>query len=181
MKKITAGEIMVPLEMYPHVNHKATISEVLDTMEHWQIDHQGRKSLPRTVLVFDDIHQLVGYVRRRNILRALEPRFLSETSMRYRQGEISMAPDPNLAEILYEKIVHRIKERSRAPIIEVMEPVVMWINYEDHLAKAILEIVTHDVSFLPVVQNKRVVGVIRTVDVLTAIRGLLVESEANGK
>ena len=76
MEAKRAGEIMIPLDKYPHVSRTSTIRETIAIMETSQLESGGRKSLPRTVLVFDEAGQLVGTVRRRDILRGLEPGFL---------------------------------------------------------------------------------------------------------
>ena len=62
----TAGEIMIPLEDYPCVSLQATLRQIIGTMEKWQLVCNGRKSLPRVVLVFDEAKELLGIVRRRD-------------------------------------------------------------------------------------------------------------------
>jgi len=50
-------------------------------MEEAEIEVEGRYSLPRVILVTDQKGQLVGHVRRRDILRGLEPSFLAGETM----------------------------------------------------------------------------------------------------
>ncbi len=170
MKVKTLGEIMIPLEEYSHINHRATLREASEAFIKAQItDKAGRKSLPRKLLVFDDIHQLVGFVRRRHILLGLEPPFLANRSLIYREGLFDMDVDPNLTEMFYEKIISGMREKADAPVTYVREPIVRWLNYDDHIAKGIFEIVRHDVSLMPIVKGEKVVGVVRTVDLFSEV------------
>ena len=74
-----AGDIMIPLDKYPHIPYWFTMRQALAEMEHTEFDIGGRKSLPRVVLVFDEEYNLLGIVRRRDILRGIEPDYLAKT------------------------------------------------------------------------------------------------------
>ncbi len=174
MKIKTMGDIMLPLEEYPFINHRDTLLTAIEELDKSQmLDNDGRCSMPRVLLVFDDINQLVGTVRRRDILRGLEPKFLSGRPMTYREKLFDVAPDPNLTEIFSERIVGGMRERVKLPVTEVMAPVEMWVDYEDRLGKAIYEMVGRDIHLLPVIKGDRVVGVVRTVDLLSEIHRLI--------
>lgn len=168
-----AGEFMIPLQDYPHVSQSCTIGEVVELMEQSQLEVNGRKSLPRVVLVFDEDNQLLGTVRRRDILRGLEPKFLSSEPMQYRKKLFDVKVDPNLAEISYEKILHGIRKRSERPVSEVILPIAASVDYGDHIIKVIYEMVDNNLSLLPVLKEGRVVGVVRSVDVLHEVAQIL--------
>ena len=68
---------MIPLEHYPHIPYWFTLRQAMAEMESSQLEFEGRKSLPRGLLVFDERYQLLGMVRRRDILWGLEPDFLA--------------------------------------------------------------------------------------------------------
>ena len=185
-----AGEFMIPLEEYPHVSQSCTLREVVELMEKSQLEVDGRRSLPRVVLVFDnnnqlmgircvkfcnqfDNNQLMGTVRRRDILRGLEPKFLSSEPMQYRKKLFDVKVDPNLAEISYEKMLHGILKRSKRLVNEVILPIAATVDYEDHIIKVIYEMVDNNVSLLPVLKEESVVGVVRSVDVLHEVAQIL--------
>ncbi len=173
METKTIKEIMIPLDKYPSIDHHACLLEAIEVMSEAGIDHLGNQSLPRNLLVFDDINQLVGIVRRRDIMRALEPKFLSMRGISYKKKLFDVEEDANLTEMFYDKIVTGMKEKSKISIVEVMRPVVMWIEQSDHLGKAIYEVVGHNISLLPVTHDSQVVGVVRTVDLLNEIHRLI--------
>ncbi len=79
------GEVMIPVDRYPSVQDKTTLREAIKVIESAVLEVALRKSLPRALLVFDDIHVMVGYVRRRDIMRGLEPRFLISQPLQYRE------------------------------------------------------------------------------------------------
>ncbi len=169
----TAGEFMIPLQEYPHVSQSCTIRDVIELMEKSQLEVGGRKSLPRVVLVFDDDNQLLGTIRRRDILRGLEPKFLSSEPMQYRKKLFDVKVDPNLAEISYEKVLHGLRKRSERPVSDVILPIAATVDYGDHIIKVIYEMVDNNVSLLPVLKEGTVVGVVRSVDVLHEVAQIL--------
>lgn len=168
-----AGDVMIPLDKYPHVHESTTIRDVVALMEKSQIVVGGRKSLPRVVLVFDDRGQLRGLVRRRDILRSLEPDFLSSKPLEYRKKLFDVKVDPNLAELSYDRVLERIGKRAERPVSDVMLPIVATVEYEDHIVKVIYEMVDNNQSLLPVLRGEKVVGVVRSVDVLHEVAQIL--------
>ncbi|RJP17506.1 MAG: CBS domain-containing protein [Candidatus Abyssobacteria bacterium SURF_5] len=173
MEAKRAHEIMIPLDQYPHVSHKAALREVVEVMERSQLNVGGRNSLPRIVLVFDSEGKLVGQVRRRDILRGLEPDFLSSKPMQYRKKLFDVKVDPNLAELSYDHVLEGLGKRAERPVSDVMLPVVETVDFNDHIVKVIYELVDNNLSLLPVVKEGKVVGVVRSVDVLHEVAQLL--------
>lgn len=173
MEAKKACEIMIPLEQYPHVSQTTSIREVVAVMEKSQLIVGGRKSLPRIVLVFDEAGQLAGQARRRDILRGLEPDFLSSKPMEYRKKLFNVKVDPNLAELSYDRVLEGIQKRAERPVSGVMLPIVEMVDYDDHIVKVIYEMVDNNLSLLPVLKEGKVVGVVRSVDVLHEVAQLL--------
>jgi hypothetical protein len=69
----TVREIMIPIEEYPSVRDRASLREAVTIIENAQLEVERRRSLPRVLLVFDEIHVLVGYLRRRDDARPGAP------------------------------------------------------------------------------------------------------------
>ncbi len=168
-----AGEIMIPLDKYPHVLLTCTIREVVALMEESQINIESRTSLPRVVLVFDAANELMGVVRRRDILRALEPDFLSSRPMEYRKKLFDVKVDPNLAELTYDRVLEGIQKRAERPVSDVMLPIAVKVDHADHIVKVIYEMVDNNLSLIPVLNEGKVVGVVRSVDVLHEVAQIL--------
>ena len=69
MAELRARDVMVPIAVYPHALGHHPLAEGVRRLETSPIEFDGRISMPRILLVFDDASQLIGMVRRRDILR----------------------------------------------------------------------------------------------------------------
>lgn len=173
MENIRAGDLMIPLDRYPHIPYWFTLRQAMVEMEKSELEINGRKSLPRVVLVFDETYRLLGTVRRRDILRGLEPHFLAGQPMEYRKKLFDVKVDPNLSLLSAEKLLAGLRERAERPVRDVMQPIKVTVDYDDHLVKVIYELVDNNLSLAPVLQESKVVGVVRSVDVFHEVAKLL--------
>ena len=166
-------EIMIPLAQYPSVRDDATLKEAVDVIESAQIEVAWRKSLPRVLLVFDANHVLVGYVRRRDIMRGLEPRHVVSRPLNYARKPFEVAVDFNLSELSYDHLVEDIQKQVRRRVHEVMRPIETTVGADDHVMKAIQEMVTLDINLIPVRKGKALVGIVRSVDLFQELATLI--------
>jgi CBS domain-containing protein len=159
-------EIMVPLEEYPCISEMLTLRDAIMEMA-VQIMRKKTLTLPRVALVFDDsFSDLLGMLRRRDIMRGLEPKFLVSGSMEYSRKLFNVDIDPNLTELSYEKIIAGMRKRADRLVKDYMIPIKATIDYHDHIVKAMNEMVDRNTSLLPVLKDDDVVGVVRSVDLL---------------
>jgi CBS domain-containing protein len=169
MKDKVVQDIMVPVEEYPCIPDSLTIGDAVVEMT-VQILRTKHLSLPRVALVFDEeFEDLRGMLRRRDIMRGLEPRFLITGALGYSGKLFNIDIDPNLSELSHEKLIAGLRTRSRRLVKDYMIPIPATINYDDHIMKAICEMVDQDTSLLPVLKDGNVIGVVRSVDVLSEI------------
>ena len=166
-------QIMIPLNKYPHIPYWFSLRQAIAEMEKSELDINGRKSLPRVVLVFDEKYRLMGTVRRRDLMRGLEPEFLGAPSKEQSKWTFNIQVDPNLTELSFENLVHGIRERSERPVSDVMLPIARTIEASDHLMKVIYEMVSNNLSLMPVMKEGRIIGVVRSVDVFHEIAELI--------
>jgi CBS-domain-containing membrane protein len=164
-----AGDFMIPLDSYPHIPYWFTLRQAMAEIEKSKLEINGQRSLPRVILVFDEKYRLMGMVRRRDILRGLMPGFLAKKSIEDGRKLYRVEVDPNLSEMSYDKLLSRVAERAERPVSQVMLPITETVDFEDHVMKVIYEMVSNDLSLLPVMKNDRVVGVVRSVDVFHQI------------
>lgn len=167
-------DIMIPIESYPSVPDTASLREAVQLIASAQLEVELRKSLPRCLLVFDGIGILVGYVRRRDLLRGLEPRFLLSRPLEYRNKPFDIAIDPNLAELPFDRMINGIRDQGARRVSDVMRPIEAILAADDHVMKAVSTMVSLDLSLIPVVDRKDLVGVVRSVDVFNEMAKLLV-------
>ena len=173
MEMKRAGDIMVPLDEYPHLPYWFTLRQATAELEKSEVEIDGRKSLPRAVLIFDEKYQLMGMARRRDIMRGLEPEFLLGRPIESRKTLFDVKVDPNLSELSYDKLLQGMRRQAERPISDVMRPIVTTVDFEDHLVKVIYEMVDRGLSILPVLKEGRVAGVVRSVDAFHEIAEIL--------
>jgi len=173
MEMKRAGDIMIPLDNYPHLPYWFTLRQAAVELEKSEVKIHGRKSLPRVVLIFDEKYQLMGMARRRDILRGLEPEFLMNRPIESRKTLFDVKVDPNLSELSYDRLIAGIRRQAERPISDVMRPIVATVDHEDHMIKVIYEMVDRGVSQIPVLKDGKVVGVVRSVDVFSEICEIL--------
>ena len=173
MEMKRAGDIMIPLDKYPHIPYWFTLRQATVELEISEVEIEGRKSLPRVILIFDEKYNLMGMARRRDILRGLEPEFLLGRPVESRKTLFDVKVDPNLSELSYDRLLEGIRKQAERKISEVMRPIVATVDHEDHLIKVIYELVDHGLSTIPVLKEGKVVGVVRSVDVFTEIANIL--------
>ena len=159
------GEIMIPLKEYPHLPVWSSMFEAIEMMYQAELVVRGRTSLPRILLLFDLDGSIAGTVRRRDLMRGMEPRFLLGQSLRQRIKLFDIEVDPHLSELWPDKWVEGIKEQVDRPVTDVMTPIERTIDHDELVMNAVYEMVNHDLIILPVLQDGKVAGVIRTVDV----------------
>lgn len=176
-EEMRVGDIMIPLAEYPTLPVWATMREAIELMVKAQLVVGGRRSLPRTILLFDLDGSLSGTVRRRDLMRGLEPRFLVSQPLDYRKKLFDVSIDPNLSMLPFERVVEGVREQAERPVTDVMRPFERTIDYDDHILKAVYEMVTLDRAILPVVKDNKIVGVVRTADLFQELAAIVLGSD----
>ena len=164
LETLRIGDIMIPIGDYPSVIPENTLKEAIEKMEQSQLEVDGRKSLPRVLLVLEATGELAGTVRRRDIMRGLEPRHLVTQPLNYRKKLFDVSIDPNLSELSYESMIKGIHEQANTPVRAVMRPIQIALEFDDHIIKGVYEMVGYGLTLLPVMQKSKVVGVVRSVE-----------------
>jgi CBS-domain-containing membrane protein len=172
METKKAGEIMVPLDRYPHIPYWFTIRQTIAEMETAEISKGGKTSIPRVLLVFDEAYRLMGFVRRRDILRGLLPSFFAE-SKSHLSSMFDLEVDPNLSEVFSGDGADQMRELAEKQVSSIMNPIVHIVDHEDHLLKVIHDIVVNNYYMLPVSKDGKIVGVIRTMDAMHHIASVV--------
>jgi predicted transcriptional regulator len=168
-----AEELMIPLDKYPHITYWTTLRETIAILENFQIEVNGKITIPRVALVFNEEYHLVGIIRRRDILRGIEPHFLKTKGFHYRKKLFDIDVDPNLSELSFDKLVKDLKGQARRPVKEFMHPIKLTVDHDNHVMKIIYELVATNVSIIPVLKDNKVIGVVRSVDCLHEISKLI--------
>jgi len=165
MEMRRVGDIMIPLNDYPHLPVWSSMLEAIEMMHRAELEVRGRKSLPRIILLFDLDGSISGTVRRRDLLRGMAPQFLRSQPLKYGMTFFDVEVDYHLSELSPGKLAKSFREQVNRPVTDVMRPIDRTINFDESIMAAVYEMVNHDLIILPVLQHSKVVGVVRTVDV----------------
>ncbi len=177
MSAARARDLMIPLEQYPHIPYWFTIRQALVELEQGDIAaRSGRRSLPRVVLVFNESYQLLGMVRRRDLLRGLGLDALPAGG----RGPLGFFRKGGGANEVSPEVEARLRAQAEKQVSEVMSPVPATVDGDDPVLKVARLLVEHDVSLLPVMEEGAVAGVVRTVEVLQAVAALVLENHGEG-
>jgi predicted transcriptional regulator len=179
MKRVR--EMMIPLDEYPWVRIDDTLGQAIRVIEDSQLRVGRRASLPRVLLVFDHDDELVGIVRRRDIMRGLEPDFLVSQPLEYRVKLFEVGQDPHLTELStdlsrevgLERVVKGLRGQASRPVADVIRSIPTSLGPDDQVMKAVYEMVSLNQSLIPVVEDEKVIGVLRSVDVFHELALLL--------
>jgi CBS domain-containing protein len=153
-------DLMIPLEDYPHIPYWFTLRQAMAIVREASIKFEGTFE-PRAVLVFDEKYQLMGMLTLRDIIKGLEPKFLKETAL--------IKADLSLTILTKDLFGPGIKEASQKAVSEVMSPIKVMVSAEDPIAKALFLMIKENVGMMPVMQEKKVAGMIRLSDLFKVI------------
>lgn len=162
-------DLMIPLEDYPHIPYWFTLRQAMAIIREAAIKFEGTFE-PRSVLVFDEKYQLMGILTLRDIIKGLEPRFLKESKIL--EG-LKVPSDPSLAVLLGDLFGPNIKQESQKPVSEVMTPIKVMVDADDPFAKAVYLMIKENVGMMPVMKDKKVVGMVRLSELFNEISKLV--------
>ena len=145
-------DLMIPLEDYPHIPYWFTLRQAMAIVREASIKFEGSFE-PRAVLVFDEKYQLMGMLTLRDIIKGLEPKFAKDAGM--------IKADPTLAVLMGDMFGPGMKEASQKAVSEVMSPIKVTVNGDDPITKALFLMIQENVGMMPVLLDKKVVGMVR--------------------
>jgi len=171
-----AEDIMIPIDRYPNIFSDVTLRQAMAEFEHAYLNVDGEMSLPRALLVIDKNYSLIGIVRRRDILQGLEPDFMKHIPHHHQKELIDIEGDPNLVLLSSGRVIKTMHSHAdKMRIADIMQPVTDKVQYNDHIAQIIYIMVKKDLNLLPVMKNRQVIGVVRSVDVFHEVAHLLLD------
>jgi CBS-domain-containing membrane protein len=167
MEMKCAGEIMIPLESFPYIPYWFTLRQALAEVEDAETRQPSDKRLPWMILVFSEKNQLLGIVRRQEILQGLRPSLPGK--LRSHHPDLSdLTADLDLYRLEFSapKAIAELRNQIERPIIEFMSPIQATLEYDDYALLAIYLMVDRGLSFVPVIKNRQIVGIVYAEDAL---------------
>lgn len=175
MKDITVENLMVPSNAYPTISGNAALIEAIDALEEALRRDNGTMVSNPVLLVRDETDNIVGKISQLDILRAIESDSGRDNELNalakygFSQKTLTMM----IAEHkLRESTSNRIDQKATAlKVREFMYTVTEgeFIDKESPLSEAIHIFVAGHYHSLLVVSKKKILGILRLVDVFNVI------------
>ncbi|MBO8137229.1 MAG: CBS domain-containing protein [Desulfotomaculum sp.] len=171
-------EVMVPIKEYPTINMNATVAEAISILKRtFKKQFNNVITGHRSIVVLDDKGKIVGILTLRSLLKAIE--------MEANKNN----PLSNITSWALFFMKNKITEHINIQVKDIMRSVDLAYVYENEtITKAVHMILTKQVNSLPVLEkpevteltmgeypleNSRVVGIIRTIDIFNIIGDIL--------
>lgn len=156
-------EHFTPLAEYPHVRASATLRDVFAAIA----GNRDAADQFRNVLVLDAADRLVGVLGLHDMLHTVLPDYLkTDAPVHYEGGGCDVT---GLAVLWQDDCEAQCREAALAKVGDDLTLIDAAVKLDDPLTTAIYLFATHSYNLLPVVENGRVIGVLRLVDVVTAV------------
>ena len=162
-------EVMIPLKDYPHIPYWFNLRQAVAIVRESAVKFAGQFE-PRVVLVFNEKYQIVGLLTLRDLLKGLEPGFLKESDL--------VKADPSLAFVMGDLFGSGMKKQAERPVSEVMGPIKASVGPDESLTKALFLMIHENVGMMPVIGDKRVLGMVRLTDLFMEISEGILETTA---
>jgi len=156
-------EYMIPLGKFPHVSCPATLRDAF-AMLHLTTSEKG--DMFRNVVVLDEQERFLGLLSLKNMLLALMPDYL-----RPGKGHFQGSDNDNsaLAVLWQDDCVEHCHLAHKIAARDHVSPVPVSAGADEPLSKALFLFATTPHYILPVIEGKRLVGLLRLVDVFDEV------------
>jgi len=171
-------DLMVPIAEYATVAEDATLKEALAALDKAQKQFDDDRYAHRAIIVINSVQQVVGKVSQIDVLKALEPKYMdlcepgSESGMtRYgftKKFFTDMCTQYNLWATPMSQLVRQAANRPVKSFMYTPEAG-EYITEDSSLEEAIHMLVLGRHQSLLVIKDKKIVGVLRLVDVFREI------------
>jgi CBS domain-containing protein len=175
LDNLSARDLYVPIEKYPHITEDAPVSDAMALMHRALVECTQY----RTILVTDRDRHLRGYLSLRDLIRAVGPDFLRKKEPSYRGNQpFQFIPQDftALSLIWQEGFTLKVKEAIKKPVNQVMTLVGETVSFADPFAKCLYLMLARDLAIVPVIEGEQVVGAVRLVDLFERIAQATLES-----
>ncbi|MBW2632300.1 MAG: CBS domain-containing protein [Deltaproteobacteria bacterium] len=166
-------DLMVEITEYPHIPYWMSVRDAIFLIRS-TYDKASGLGVHRMVLVFDERYQLLGVLTLKRLLAGIEPNFLRKDEKSPYQG-LAHADYAGLAALVEGTFSEKCKEEAKKPVSEVMIPIRATVDVNDSVAKAAFVMLQADVNLIPVMDDKKVGGVLRMSDVFNELTAIVVE------
>jgi CBS domain-containing protein len=164
-------DIYIKIDDYPNISADAPIGHAFHVMHHTLED----KNKYRSILVLDDDDRLRGYLSLRDLIRAVGPDYLQKNRPDVKGNQPfnfeGLGQNLSALSLLWQEgyNVSQLQSEIKKPVSDYMTLMKDQVSLNDPVAKCLYLTLVRDLLMLPVVEDERVVGVIRMVDLFECL------------
>jgi cytidylate kinase/CBS domain-containing protein len=181
----TAADVMLPIAEYPHIYVADSIREAIAALATSSVKlHDGHVFRPRYILVHDEMDEAVGVVARRSLLRGLAPQLREMQQTRQKAEALGAAVGDYSFPMSFRWVSmfgSAAAAAAAAPVETVMAPIRTTVRPDDDLSVVVGTMLQHEVDLVPVVSDRRTVGVILMTDVFDTVAEHVMETSSTKK
>lgn len=160
----TVKDLLIDVFEYPHIPYWFSIKQAIGIAKKSLLSSE-KCHHPMAVLVFDEKYNLLGILSLKDILRGLEPKFLKATT----KAQVHVEDESGLS-MLWDTLFDKdSKEMAERPVSEVMIPAKLFVHSDDPITKAAYLMIHNDLVLLPVLEDKKFVGVVRMKEIFNEL------------
>lgn len=143
-------EVMIPISEYPRVYETDTLQTAITTLK----NHHNTGKEHRSLMVFNKNNELTGILTARVILDIMKSQKLIFNST-------------ELFNLSYSRFFHKVPPHDEQGVKSAMRPVALaYIEANDNISNAIEIMMEKNINSVPVMENNKVIGVLRSIDLL---------------
>lgn len=160
----TVKDLLIDVFEYPHIPYWFSIKQAIGIAKKSLLSSE-KCHHPMAVLVFDEKYNLLGILSLKDILRGLEPKFLKATT----KAQVHVEDESGLS-MLWDTLFDKdSKEMAERPVSKVMIPAKLFVHSDDPITKAAYLMIHNDLVLLPVLEDKKFVGVVRMKEIFNEL------------
>ncbi|MBA3016259.1 MAG: CBS domain-containing protein [Proteobacteria bacterium] len=163
---LVVKDFIIPLDRYPHLSDTQTLHDAVEIIQTFTCGPSDRLRYSE-LMVINDQNQLVGRVTLQDILQGLDQRLVDVTKVKKFEGQ--SVEYANLSILWEDSFFVECAKKRITPIKDLMSPATRFVKGEDPLLKALAMLLHSNDVIMPVVDDGRVVGVIRLEEIFKAI------------
>jgi CBS domain-containing protein len=169
--------LMVPLEEYATVSHKATLFDAVLALEKAQEEFEKTHTVyqHRAILVYDDNKKVIGKISQLDVLTALEPKY-GEMGHSKSMSRVAFSPQFlknmmqqfSLLSEVFEMLCKKAKDVNVKTVMYTPSEG-EYVNENASLTEAIHQFIMGHHQSLLVTNGEKIVGVLRLADVFKEV------------
>ncbi|MBL4903865.1 MAG: CBS domain-containing protein [Desulfocapsa sp.] len=165
-KTVLIGDILIPLDRYPHLNENQTLQEAIEAVIAFRTEQQDRLHCAG-ILVVNDKNELVGRLSLIDILHGLIPRLVDTSKLHKFEGKEVEYHD--LAFLYEDNTSAECEKTQKNPIKPLLTAIDFSLPADTHILQALV-MMTHRNDFnVPVTDNGNIIGVLCLEEIFNAM------------